>query len=189
MNHLPAHLSYDAAMSEADLVLDGYTVSSRGRCMTRIGGEFVMRDSAQRCVRVPAADTDALVLGAIWADFCRPASGMENKPEASDMPWRGTVLPKDASLVLQGYTTNTHGVCLARIIGHYVARDGVRRCIRFLVDTVDPVKLGAAWAAFSDAAGWVRAASRVRAETVNQAAGNQAAGHWSDTGEEHRASG
>jgi len=76
MSHLPAHLSCDAAVSEADLVLDGYTVSSRGRCVTRIGEEFVMRDSAYRCVRVPVDSTDPQVLGAIWADFCRPASGM-----------------------------------------------------------------------------------------------------------------
>jgi hypothetical protein len=46
------------------------------------------------------------------------------------------------------------------------------------------VKLGAAWAAFSGAAGWVRAASGVRVETLNHPAG-----HWADTGEERRASG
>jgi hypothetical protein len=184
MNHRPASLPRDDAMREADLVLDGYTVSSRGRCMTRIGAAFVMRDGARRCVRVPVASTDAVVLGAMWADFGRSAGEMGDTPGTSDTAWRATAHPEDAAVVLQGYTANTRGVCLARVVGHYVARDGVRRCIRFLVDTVDPVKLGAAWAAFSGAAGWVRAASGVRVETLNQPVG-----HWADTGEERRATG
>ena len=184
MTYLPTSPLFDDAMNEADMVLDGYTVSARGRCMARIGAAFVMREGADRCVRIPARNTDALVLGSMWADFCRRESGAEDSPGASDAPVRGTVSSEDASLVLHGYTTNTHGVCLARVIGHYVAPDGVRRCIRFLVDTVDPMKLGAAWAAFSDAAGWVRAVSGVRIETLNQPAG-----HWSDAGEERRATG
>jgi hypothetical protein len=184
MTHLPTSLLCDDAMNQADLVLDGYTVSVRGRCMARIGATFVMREGLDRCVRIPATNTDALLLGTMWADFCRPVSGVQEPPVASDAPLRGTVPPKDVSLVLQGYTTNTHGVCLARVIGHYVARDGARRCIRFLVDTVDPVKLGAAWAAFSDAAGWVRAVSAAHLETLNQPAA-----HWSDAGEERSAAG
>ena len=75
MSHLAANRSCNVAMSEADLVLDGHTISSRGRCMARIGEQFVMRDSAHRCVRVQVADTDASVLGAMWADFCRPSNG------------------------------------------------------------------------------------------------------------------
>ena len=184
MAHLPARLSGDTAVSEADLVLAGYTVSLRGRCMTRIGEQFVLRDSAHRCVRVRVADTNASALGAIWADFCCPSGGTAIPSDASETSCPGTVLPKDISLVLQGYTTNTRGVCLARVVGHYVARDGVRRYIRFLVDTVDPVKLGAAWAAFSDAAGWVRGVSGARAETSNPSVD-----HWFDSGEERRASG
>jgi hypothetical protein len=152
--------------------------------MTRIGAEFVMRDGARQCVRIPVASTDAVVLAAMWAEFGRPASEMGDSPATSDTAWRGTVQPKDAALVLQGYAANSRGVCLVRVVGHYVTRDGVRRCIRFLVDTVDPVMLGAAWAAFSDAAGWVRAASGVRMETLNQPVD-----HWTDTGEERRASG
>jgi len=152
--------------------------------MTRIGAEFVMRDGARHCVRVPVAATDAMGLGAMWAEFSRLASEMEDSPGARDTAWRETVHPKDAGLVLQGYTANTRGVCLARVVGHYVTRDGVRRYIRFLVDTVDPVKLGTAWAAFSGAAGWVRAASGVRVETLNQPVD-----HWVDTGEQRRASG
>ena len=179
MHHLAANQSCNVAMSEAELARDGHTVSSRGRCLARIGEQFVMRDSAHRCVRVQVANTDASVLGAIWADFCRPSSGKKDLPDASESPWRGTILPKDASLVLQGYTTITRGACLARVAGHYVARDGVRRCIRFLVDAVDPVKLGTAWAAFSDAAGWVRAASGVSAETLNDPVGT-----WTDIDEE-----
>ena len=171
-------------MKEADLVFNGYTVSSRGRSMTRIGAEFVMRDDAHHCVRVLVAGTDAGVLGAMWAEFSRSASEMGDSPGTCDTDWRGTVHRKDAALVLQGYTANTRGVCLVRVVGHYVTRDGVRRYIRFLVDTVDPVKLGTAWAAFSGAAGWVGAASGAREETLNQAAG-----HWADIGEERRATG
>ena len=166
------------------MVLDGYTVSSRDRCMTRIGAEFVMRDGARHCVRVLVAETDAVVLGAMWAEFSRSVSETEDSPGTRDTARTGNVHPKDAALALQGYTTNTRGVCLARVVGHYVTRDGVRRCVRFLVDTVDPVKLGTAWAAFSGAAGWVRAASAVRVETLNRPVE-----HWADTGEERRASG
>ena len=189
MTYHPASFSCDDAMKEADLVLDGYAVSSQGRCMTRIDAEFVMRDVADRCVRLPAATTDALVLGAMWADFNHPAIAMQDPADTSEPSSRGPVLPKDTSLVLQGYTTNTRGMCLARITGHYIARDGVRRCVRFLVDTVDPVRFGATWAAFSDAAGWVRAGSGARVEIPNQVAGDRAAGHRSHTGEERRASG
>ena len=184
MNHLPASLPCDDAMREAGLVLDGYTVSSRGRCMTRIGAAFVMRDGTGRCVRVPVTTTDTPALGAMWADFSRPAREMGDAPGTSDTARRATAHRKDAALVLQGYTANTRGVCLARVVGHYVTRDGVRRCIRFLVDTVDPVKLGAAWAAFSGAAGWVHAASGAGVETLNNPVV-----HWADTGEARRAFG
>jgi len=183
MDNDPARLPSDDAAREAALVLAGYTVSSRGRCMTRIGAAFVMRDDARQCVRVPVATTDAVALGAIWADFSRPAHEMGHRSDTSDTAWRGTVHSKDAALVLQGYTADTRGVCLARVVGHYVTRDGVRRCIRFLVDTVDPVKLGAAWAAFSGAAGWVGVASGARVEPLIHPVG-----HWADTGEERRAS-
>jgi hypothetical protein len=152
--------------------------------MTRIGGEFVMRDGARRCVRVPVTATDALALGGMWAEFSRPANEMGDTPATSDTAWRGPVQPRDAALVLQGYTASTRGVCLVRVVGNYVTRDGVRRHIRFLVDTVDPVMLGAAWAVFGGAAGWVRAASGIAVETLNQPVS-----HWADTGEEHRASG
>ncbi len=181
MYHLPASLLYDDAMREADLVLDGYTVSSRGSSLARIGAEFVMRDGVGHCVRVLVAETDVGVLGAMWAEFSRAASETENPPGTRDTDWREAVHSKDGALVLQGYTANTRGVCLVRVVGHYVTRDGVRRYVRFLVDTVDPVKLGTAWAAFSGAAGWVGTA---RVETLSRPAG-----HWADTGEERRASG
>jgi hypothetical protein len=184
INQRPASLPCDNALNEAALVLGGYTVSSRGRCMTRIGPEFVLRDGAHRCIRIPVATTDAVVLGAVWAQFGRPTSEIGGRKGADDTAGRGTVHPQDAALVLQGYTTSTHGVCLVRVAGHYVTRDGVRRCIRFLVDTVDPVQLGAAWAAFSGAAGWMHATSGVRLETLNLPAES-----WADTDEEHRASG
>lgn len=184
MSDLPARPLCEDAMREADRVVQGYTVSFRGRCMTRIGAEFVMRDGARRCIRVPVAATDALVLGGMWAEFSRPANEVEDTPATSDTAWRGTVHPRDAALVLQGYTASTRGVCLVRVVGNYVTRDGVRRHIRFLVDTVDPVMLGAAWAVFGGVAGWVRAASGIGVETLNQPVG-----HWADTGEEHRASG
>jgi hypothetical protein len=184
MNHHPASPPCDDAMREADLVLDGYTVSFRGRCMTRIGAAFVLRDGAHHCVRAPVATTAAPALGAMWAEFSRPISEMVGTPGTGDTALRAAVHHKDAALVMQGYTASSHGVCLVRVVGHYVARDGVRRCIRFLVDTVDPVRLGAAWAAFSDVAGWVGAASGMRVETLHQSVGQ-----WADTGEERRASG
>jgi len=175
-------------MKEADLVLDGYTVSSRGTCMTRIGPAFVMRDGTHRCVRVPVTTTDAMALGAMWADFNRSTSEMSANGNAdtsatNDAAWRGTAAVKDAALVLDGYTATARGVCLARVVGHYVTRDGVRRYIRFLVDTVDPMKLGTAWAAFSGAAGWVCPASEVRVETLNQRLDP-----WADAGKQRRAS-
>jgi hypothetical protein len=184
MNHLPASLSSDDAMKEAGLVLEGYTVSTGGRCMTRIGAEFVMRDGDRHCVRLPVATTDAVVLSVTWAEFGRPASEMGGPRGAGDAADSGVVHSRDTALVLQGYTANTHGVCLVRVAGHYVTRDGVRRCIRFLVDTVDPVQLGAAWAAFSGAAGWARVASGVRAETLSHPTGSGA-----DAGEERSAFG
>src|ERR1019366_4087151 len=76
MNHLPASPLSEDAMREADRVVQGYTVSFRGRCMTRIGGGFVMRGGARRCVRVPVTATDALALGGMWAEFSRPANEM-----------------------------------------------------------------------------------------------------------------
>jgi hypothetical protein len=188
MNHSPASLPREDAMKEADLVLDGYTVSSRGTCMTRIGPAFVMRDGTHRCVRVPVTTTDAMALGAMWADFNRSTSEMSANGNAdtsatNDAAWRGTAAVKDAALVLDGYTATARGVCLARVVGHYVTRDGVRRYIRFLVDTVDPMKLGTAWAAFSGAAGWVCPASEVRVETLNQPLDP-----WADAGKQRRAS-
>src|SRR5271166_3802268 len=100
MDNDPARLPSDDAAREAALVLAGYTVSSRGRCMTRIGAAFVMRDDARQCVRVPVATTDAVALGAIWADFSRPAHEMGHRSDTSDTAWRGTVHSKDAALVL-----------------------------------------------------------------------------------------
>jgi hypothetical protein len=184
MHHLPASIPSDDDMKEAALVLQGYTVSTRGRCMTRIGAEYVMRDGAHHCVRIPVATSDAAMLGAEWAEFHRPVSVMEGTPVTREATWSGAVTPKDVALVLQGYAVSARGVCLARVAGNYVTRDGLRRCIRFLVDTVDPVTLGAAWAAFSGAAGWVGAASMGHAETLNQPIGQ-----WADTGEQSRASG
>jgi len=172
MNQLPASLPCDDAMSEAGLVLEGYTVSFRGCCATRIGAAFVMRNGAHRCVRIPVATTDAVVLGAAWAEFSRPAYEMAGTQCAGDAA--GPVHPRDAALVLQGYTTSKHGVCLVRVAGHYVTRDGVRRFTRLFVDTVDPVQLGAAWAAFSAAAGWVHVTSGVRMETLNDPVGSGA---------------
>lgn len=189
MTYRPTALPRDDAMREADLVLEGYTVTARGKCMARIGPEVVMRDGAHRCVRVPAVTTNAIALGTLWMDFScpaseMPASGMADMPGTSDPTGRGAVPPRDAALILHGYTTSAHGVCLARVAGHYVARDGVRRCIRFLVDTIDPVKLGTAWATFSSAAGWVRTASAVPTEILNQPID-----HWVEMGEERRVSG
>jgi hypothetical protein len=188
MNHSPASLPWEDAMKEADLVLDGYTVSSRGTCMTRIGPAFGMRDDTDRCVLVPVATTDAMAFGAMWADFNRTTSEMSANGKAdtsatNNAAWRGTAAVKDAALVLDGYTTSARGVCLARVVGHYVTRDGVCRYIRFLVDTVDPTKLGTAWAAFGGAAGWVRPASEVRVETLNQPFDP-----WADAGKQRRAS-
>jgi hypothetical protein len=191
MNDLPASPPRDDAMMEADQVVQGYTVSFRDRCLTRIGAAFVMRDGGRRCVRLPVAITDTLALGRKWAEFSRPANEsasppaneIKDTPGASSTARRGTVNPKDASLVLQGYTSSTHGVCLVRVVGHYVTRDGVRRHIRFLVDTVDPVLLGAAWAVFGGTAGWVRAASGIAVEILNQPVAD-----WADTDEERLAS-
>jgi hypothetical protein len=86
--------------------------------------------------------------------------------------------------VLQGYTVSTRGVCLARVVGNYVTRDGLRRCVRFLVDTVDPAALGAAWVAFSSAAGWVGGAAMGRAEILNPPADR-----WTEVREKRSASG
>jgi hypothetical protein len=158
--------------------------------MTRIGAAFVMRDGTQRCVRVPVVTTDAQTLGSMWTEFSRPANeverpanGMEDTPAISDTAWRGAVNQRDAALVLQGYTPSTRGVCLVRVVGHYVTRDGVRRHMRFLVDTVDPVLLGAAWAVFGGAAGWIRAASGIGVEIVNRPVGD-----WADAADERMAS-
>jgi hypothetical protein len=191
MNDLPANPSRDDAMREADRVVHGFTVSFRDRCLTRIGAAFVMRDGARRCVRLPVAITDTQALGRKWAEFSRfanepespPANDIKDTPGASSTARRGTVTPNDSSLVLQGYTSSTHGVCLVRVVGHYVTRDGVRRHIRFLVDTVDPVLLGAAWAVLGGAAGWVRASSGIAVEISNQPVAD-----WADTVEEHLAS-
>ena len=183
MNDIPANPPSDDAMKEADRVVQGYTVSFRDRCMTRIGAEYVMRDGAHRCVRVPVATTDALALGGKWAEFSRRASEVEENSGTSETAWRGTVHPKDSALVLQGYMPSTHGVCLVRVVGHYVTRDGVRRHIRFLVDTVDPVMLGAAWAIFGNAAGWAHAASGLGVEILHQPVGD-----WADAAEERMAS-
>jgi len=188
MTHLPASRPCDDAMREADQALLGYTVSFRGRCMTRIGTEFVMRDGTDQCVRVPVATTDALVLAGKWEEFSRPANeALSNEKEdtagTSETAWRGVVQPKDSALVLQGYTASSHGVCLVRVVGNYVTRDGVHRHVRLLVDTVDPVILGAAWAVFGGAAGWVRAAAGIGAEPPDQVADQ-----WADAGEERMAS-
>ena len=160
---------------EVALVTVGYTVSSRGRCITRIGAEYVMRDASEHCVRSPVATTDVAALGVMWANFGPPADATERAHVARDVTRNGPVHAKEVALELQGYTVSTRGICLARVVGNYVTRDGLRRCIRFLVDTVDPTTLSAAWTVFSGAVGWVGEASMGRAEITNGPA-NQWAG-------------
>jgi hypothetical protein len=184
MNYTSTRLPSDDEMREIDLVVQGYTVSSRGGCLARIDGEYVMRDSAQHCVRIPAAGADLGALGARWAEFSRPAMEIRKKPATRDATLSGIAGPADVAIVLQGYMTSSRGACLARVVGNYVTRDGLRHCIRFLVGNVDPVTLGAAWAAFSDAAGWIGTASVDHAETPGQSIG-----YWAEAGEERRASG
>ena len=183
MNDFPAIPPSDDAMKEAERVVHGYTVSFRDSCMTRIGAEYVMRDGAHRCIRLLVATTDILALGAKWAEFSRSDNEIEETSGTTAAPWHGTVHPKDAALVLQGYMPSTHGVCLVRVVGHYVTRDGVRRHVRFLVDAVDPTMLGAAWAIFGGAAGWVHAASGLGLEILHHPVGN-----WADAAGERMAS-
>ncbi len=184
MNYISARLPSDDEMREIDMVVQGYTVSGRGGCLARIGGEYVMRDGARRCVRIPVTGADIGVLAARWAEFSHPATEMRKMPAARDATLSGIAGPRDVAIVLQGYMTSSRGACLARVVGNYVTRDGLRHCIRFLVGSVDPVALGAAWATFSDAAGWIGAASVDCAETPDQPIG-----YWGDAGEERRASG
>jgi hypothetical protein len=174
MNHGAARAPSDEEMGEIALVAAGYTVSCRRRCITRIGANYVMRDASGHCVRIPVATIDPVSLGGVWANFGHSANEMEDTQVVRDATWSGPVQPKDVALVLQGYTVSTRGVCLARVVGNYVTRDGLRRCVRFLVDTVDPAALGAAWVAFSSAAGWVGSASMGRAETLNAPADRSA---------------
>ena len=193
-NHGLARTPSDEEMGEIALVAAGYTVSRRRRCITRIGAEYVMRDAHGNCVRVPVASADAARLGGVWANFCHPvnevpanetqATGMYDAQDAHDATLSGPVQSRDVSLVLQGYTVSTRGVCLARVVGNYVTRDGLRRCIRFLVDTVDPAALGAAWVAFGGAAGWVGEVSVGGMETLNGPVER-----WSDAREKRSASG
>jgi hypothetical protein len=184
MNYISARLPSDDEMREIDMVLQGYTVTGPGGCLARIGAEYVMRDGARPCVRISVAGTATGVLAAKWAEFSHPATEVRKAPATRDAMLSGIASPKDVTIVLQGYMTSSRGVCLARVVGNYVTRDGLRHCIRFLVDNVDPVTLGAAWAAFSDAAGWIGAASVDRAESADQPIG-----YWNDAGEERRASG
>jgi hypothetical protein len=184
MSDNPASHPSDDDMREATLVHQGLTVSSRGSCMTRIGKNYVLRDADLHCVRLPVATTDTMMLGAAWADFSRTADATGVTSITDAATWSGSICPKDVGLVLQGYTVTAPGVCLARVVGNYVTRDGHRRRIRCLTDTVDPVALGAAWAAFSDAAGWVGVEPARRAETVSQPIDR-----WVDDVERRRASG
>ncbi len=184
MSYISARLPSDDEMREIDMVLQGYTVTGPGGCLARIGAEYVMRDGARPCVRISVAGTATGVLAAKWAEFSHPATEVRKAPATRDAMLSGIASPKDVTIVLQGYMTSSRGVCLARVVGNYVTRDGLRHCIRFLVDNVDPVTLGAAWAAFSDAAGWIGAASVDRAESADQPIG-----YWNDAGEERRASG
>ena len=184
MNYISARLPSDDEMREINLVVQGYTVSARGACLARVDGAYVMRDSARHCVRIPVAGADLGVLGARWAEFSRPAIEIRKTPVTRDATLSGIAGPRDVAIVLQGYTTSSRGVCLARVVGNYVTRDGLRHCIRFLVGNVDPVTLGAAWAAFSDAAGWIGTASMDHTETPDQPIG-----YWGEAGEERRASG
>ena len=158
--------SIDNDMREAALVLQGYTVSARGRCIARIGGEYVMRYAAGYCVRIPIAGVDALALGAKWAEFNRPANAKPTMPATGDAKWSRAVSPKDGALSLQRYVASTRGGCLVQVVGNYVTRDGLRHRVRLLVDTVDPATLEAAWGAFAKAAGWINAASMEGVETA-----------------------
>lgn len=150
------------------LVLQGYTISSRGSCMTRIGTDYVMRDSVRHCVRLPAAVHNSMTLSLAWAEFSRPTSERTVMSIHGEATRNALVHPKDTALVLQGYTAGGQGVCLARVVGNYVTRDGVHRCVRLLVDAVDPVVIGAAWKAFSGAAGWKIANARAEAVPSNR---------------------
>jgi hypothetical protein len=152
--------------------------------MARIGADYVMRDAAGHCVRFRAATTNAATLGAAWANFSRTADAMAVTSVTRETTSDGSIHPKDVALVLQGYTVSATGVCLARVVGHYVTRDGQRRRIRCLIDTVDPVTLGTAWAAFSDAAGWVGVTTTRPAETTSRPIDQ-----WVDAVERRRASG
>jgi hypothetical protein len=152
--------------------------------MAAIGKNYVMRDAARHCIRLPIATTDTAMLGAAWADFTRTADATGLTSITDEAASGGLICAKDVGLVLQGYTVTAAGVCLARVVGNYVTRDGHRRRIRCLTETVDPVKLGAAWAAFSDAAGWMGMEPARRLE-----AGKQPIDQWVDGVERRRASG
>jgi hypothetical protein len=152
-------------------------------CLARIGSEYVMRDGARRCVRIPVAIADLAVLGATWAEFSHPDGERGRAFVARDVAWNGTVSPAHVAMVLHGYTGSTRGVCLARVVGNYVTRDGLRHCIRFLVDTSDPAGLAAAWTAFGKAAGWLSPPSAELTRTSDQTMDQ-----WRNTGEARRAS-
>lgn len=184
MNRTSPGLPTEDEVREVALSLHGYTVSARGRCLARVGSQYVMRDSAGRCVRIPVENANMALLGAAWANFNLLENGTDRTFLARDVTWNGTVSHNHVALVLHGYTGAARGVCLARVVGNYVTRDGLRHCIRFLVDTVDPVALAAAWAAFGRAAGWLSPTS-VERTSISDRSMDQ----WRETGEKRRASG
>jgi hypothetical protein len=183
MRQGPASVPTDEEVREVGLSLQGYTVCARGLCLARVGAEYVMRDGVRRCVRVPVEKADPELLGTMWAEFCHPESAMGRASGADDTTWNGTVGPNHVAIVLQGFTASTRGLCLVRVTGNYVTRDGARHCIRFLVDTVDPVTLGSAWAVFSKAAGWMSPPSVERSGIADRSVDQ-----WRDAGEKRRAS-
>jgi hypothetical protein len=184
MNRGPASLPTDEELQEVALSLQGYTVSARGMCLTRIGAEYVMRDGARRCVRVPVGKVDQELLGTTWSQFGRPDSQRRHVSAADKVTWDGTVSPHHVAIVLQGFAGGTRGLCLVRVAGNYVTHDGQRHSVSLLVDTVDPVALDAAWAAFSKVAGWMSPTSVEGAGTSDRSADE-----WYDTGEKRWASG
>jgi hypothetical protein len=153
-------------------------------CLARIGAEYVMRDGVRRCSRVPVEKADQTLLSTMWSEFGRPESQRRRGTVADDVAWDGIVSPYHVAIALEGFAGSTCGLCLVRVAGNYVTHDGQRHCIRFVVNTIDAVALGAAWAAFSKAAGWLSPTSLERAGTSDQSMDDRR-----DTGERRRASG
>jgi hypothetical protein len=184
MSQSHASLLTDDELSEVALCLQGYTVCARGMCLARIGAEYVMRAATRRCVRVRVEKADQALLSTMWSEFGRPGSQRRDASAASDGASDGTVSPNHVAIVLEGFAGSTRGLCLVRVAGNYVTHDGQRHCIRFLADTVDMVALGMAWAAFSNAAGWMSPTSLEAAGTSDRSADQ-----WRETRGKRRASG